>query len=531
MFSGNSFSEVAFGEQQLSDINDATGVLTGQGSAVAGTALRFTPIHLRPDGNITQSGWTGGYAEIDEVTPNDTDFAYSTDGTTSDTLEVSLTNPGGSPTGAGTATILWRWSKMLAGVSNGSGSGNAYTLSVYQGTTLIDEVFKTMPFSGWCDASFTPDLSSVTDWDDLRIRIVTAGIGTNGVGISWLELQVPELANVEHPTSGALVGQGAVIDGSAARTRDHATTGVLTGQGSTVTGSAARTKAHAATGVLTGQGSEVTGSAARTTDHATTGTLTGQGSTVAGTAARTRAHDTTGAITGPGSVIDGAAARASSALEHPTSGALVGSGSVVSGTATLNKTHTTTGDLIGQGSIVVGSAARLRDHATTGILTGQGASVSGTATLNKTHDTTGALVGQGSVITGTASLPAALTTSKGGDDAPRGIYYQDQPKRKKRKTIDDMLDRAIDEYYADIKQADNKDIIEQAEKIVKPYRVPKQDAIDWDKFMRNAKRVQKLIDLYEKLEDYLNFQRQQAIVAEINARQQSENMALLLLMM
>jgi hypothetical protein len=89
---------------------------------------------------------------------------------------------------------------------------------------------------------------------------------------------------VTHDATGALVGSGSAVNGTANRTRAHATTGALTGQGSAVAGSAARTRAHDAVGVLAGAGAIVVGSARLNRPHAASGVLVADGAVVAGTA-------------------------------------------------------------------------------------------------------------------------------------------------------------------------------------------------------------------------------------------------------
>ena len=209
-----------------------------------------------------------------------------------------------------------------------------------------------------------------------------------------------------HASTGALVGPGAVVSGSAARTRGHDSTGALTGPGSAIVGSAQHNTPHASSGGLVGPGSTLAGAAARTRQHPSSGDLVGPGSAIAGTAARTRAHASSGVLTGPGSVVDGAAART---RQHAGSGDLVGPGSVIVGSADHQAaagTHDATGALVGPGSVVVGSAARKRTFASSGALVGPGAIVTGSAARvagSVSHAATGSLVGPGSIINGAAA--------------------------------------------------------------------------------------------------------------------------------
>lgn len=214
-------------------------------------------------------------------------------------------------------------------------------------------------------------------------------------------------SGTSHAATGALVGPGAVVAGSAARTRAHGSSGALTGPGAQIVGSAQRNATHTSSGALIGPGSTVSGSAARTRQHAASGDLTGPGSTVAGSADRTRQHGSSGDLVGPGASVVGSAART---REHDTTGVLVGPGSEIVGSADHASpagTHDATGALVGQGSSVTGSATRFRAFTSSGALVGQGAFVTGSAAragAPVSHDATGVLVGPGSSVSGAAQL-------------------------------------------------------------------------------------------------------------------------------
>jgi hypothetical protein len=222
---------------------------------------------------------------------------------------------------------------------------------------------------------------------------------------------------VNSKTKGVLVGSGAVIAGSASRSTGgvtHATTGVLTGSGSAVVGSASSATTRATSGVLTGQGSVVAGTSARTRNHANTGVLTGQGTIVVGSASSATTRTSTGVLVGSGAVIVGSA---SSATTRATSGVLVGGGASVVGSANRSTgavTHSTTAVLLGGtgSSSIVGSSNRTRVHSTTAVLLGGTGTIVGSASSKTTRTSTGALVGSGAVIAGTAS--SATTRSSTG---------------------------------------------------------------------------------------------------------------------
>jgi hypothetical protein len=139
---------------------------------------------------------------------------------------------------------------------------------------------------------------------------------------------------VSHAATGALIGGGAVIAGTAAHIAKHAATGVLAGGGAVIVGAASSATTRAATGVLVGQGAVVAGSAARIRIHPSSGTLTGQGAVIVGSAARTRVHPSTGVLQGDGALIIGDAERTGSASTHDATGELIGAGAVIVGSAT-----------------------------------------------------------------------------------------------------------------------------------------------------------------------------------------------------
>ena len=382
---------------------------------------------LRPDSNITQSSFTGGFADIDETSPSDADYAYGANNTSA-VLEVGLSDPSVGTPGSGTTTVRYRIAKVNNGTVSGTGNNLTVTMEVYQGGTLIASDTSQTPTGTWTQYEFNPDMSGVTDWTDLRLRFSTTGTGGSpanrrGGAISWAELEAPDPPSaVTHATDGALTGQGSSVAGTAARAAGavtHATDGTLTGQGSAVAGTAARTRQHATDGALDGQGASIVGSAARATGavtHDTSGALGGQSSTVAGAATRTRQHATDGVLAAQGAVVVGSASRAAGAVTHDTTGALVGQLGIIAGSAARTRQHATDGTLAGQSAVVVGAADRVTPgaaHDTTGALVAGSAQVTGTAKRNTIHATTGSLAGPGSVVVGAASGPYVPPVTNG----------------------------------------------------------------------------------------------------------------------
>lgn len=150
---------------------------------------------IRPDSNVTQTNFAGGYAQIDEISPTNSDKAYPNLQNVACTLEVGLGNPPIIP-GAGTTTVRHRLAHIQTANGNLAPSGTvAATMGLYQGASLIDSTsYATIP-DVWTDYSWAPNTASVTDWTDLRIRLTqtTTALG-RGAGISWLEVEIPDPA-------------------------------------------------------------------------------------------------------------------------------------------------------------------------------------------------------------------------------------------------------------------------------------------------------------------------------------------------
>jgi hypothetical protein len=194
--------------------------------------------YLRPDGNVT-AGWTGGFADIDDLVPDNlntpTDWAYSPDNGIPATLEVSLTNPIGTPTG--TITVRYRAAMTLAGVGNGTGLYQGLNVSIYQGTTLVhaepeQEVYG-FGITPWQEYDFTFAANLIADWSDVRLRFVTADLDgmdpedMRGVGVSWAAVEFNESDGNATVGNRFVVGYASLIDGTA--TGEGATTYTLSG--------------------------------------------------------------------------------------------------------------------------------------------------------------------------------------------------------------------------------------------------------------------------------------------------------------
>lgn len=158
---------------------------------------------LRPDSNVTQSGFTGGFAEIDETPASDTDKAYGANNTAA-VLEVGISNPSGTP-GSGTITFRYRHVKTNNGTVDGGGNAVTVTAEVVEGTTVRATDAAQTATGTVAQREWSPDLSAVSNWNDLRFRFTTSASGGSpanrrGAAVTWAEMEVPDPA-ASNPTT------------------------------------------------------------------------------------------------------------------------------------------------------------------------------------------------------------------------------------------------------------------------------------------------------------------------------------------
>ena len=167
---------------------------------------------LRPDSLISADNWTGTYTAVDETTPvdtpNTTEYCFSQNNPGGSIFELGLSNPAATPS-SGTYTVRYRHAQIdqdaAGSPPNGGGTATALVFSIIQGTTVIASDTQQAPTGTWTTRVWTPDLSAVTDWNDVRVRAVpTGGTGnpTNrrAVGLSWIEVEVPDGATAQNLT-------------------------------------------------------------------------------------------------------------------------------------------------------------------------------------------------------------------------------------------------------------------------------------------------------------------------------------------
>ena len=148
---------------------------------------------LGPSSNITQTNYTGGFADIDEAVRDDSDYAYGAVNSSAPTLTVGLSAPAETPL-SGTCKVRWTHARANSSGAIGGGSPLDYTCTVLQGSTTLAS--QTVTPDGWGESSFTFAASLVSDWTDLRLRwtqTASGGGGPNprGGAVSWAEVAVP----------------------------------------------------------------------------------------------------------------------------------------------------------------------------------------------------------------------------------------------------------------------------------------------------------------------------------------------------
>lgn len=163
---------------------------------------------LRPDSNITTTNITGGYTLINEDAATWASGGgvsgrlYSANGSNA-TYECGLSNPGATPN-PGTTTVRFaakKWDSSTTDPAPSSGRSVVLTCHVYQGSTLIASSSPLTMVAGgsgpgnYIESSFTPNMSGVTDWNNLRLRFTSSQTGSGaqwGFALAWAEMEVPD---------------------------------------------------------------------------------------------------------------------------------------------------------------------------------------------------------------------------------------------------------------------------------------------------------------------------------------------------
>ena len=153
------------------------------------------PQFARPDSNVTQTSFTGGFVEIDEAVASDADFAYGANNIAAE-LEVGLSNVTDPAVGTG-HIFRYRIAKTDNGTVTGTGNAVTVTARLLQGATEIAADIAQTTTGTWTQYEFTlseAQANNITDYTDLRLEFVTSvsgGPARRGGAVSWAELEVP----------------------------------------------------------------------------------------------------------------------------------------------------------------------------------------------------------------------------------------------------------------------------------------------------------------------------------------------------
>jgi hypothetical protein len=161
--------------------------------AISGPQVFGTvPEILRPSSDITQTSYTGGFAEINEVTRDDANYAYGAVNSAAPELVVGFPAPSVTPVGP--CNVRWTHAKAnVSGTILSTGSALNYTCALLEGSTVIAS--QTVSPGGWDQSLFTFDASDISDWSNLRLRWTQTASGggggnTRGGAVSWAEVEV-----------------------------------------------------------------------------------------------------------------------------------------------------------------------------------------------------------------------------------------------------------------------------------------------------------------------------------------------------
>jgi hypothetical protein len=146
----------------------------------------------RPSSDITDSNWvpsTGAtlFGCVDETPAGDADYIRATGAQTCELKFSSLTDP------VSAASHVLR----LRAKATGSGGAEKWTVTIYQGASLIATAFSntTVTRTNFADYSYTlaaAEANAITNYADLRVRIVSAPGAAETIDVSFVEIEVPD---------------------------------------------------------------------------------------------------------------------------------------------------------------------------------------------------------------------------------------------------------------------------------------------------------------------------------------------------
>jgi len=389
--------------------------------------------YARPSSDITTTGITGVgsatlWQNVDESSANDSDYNWSTINAVR-TYECKLSSV--SLGGSGSYVVKYRLVRVLSGGSldvDEDGNDFAVTVSLVQNTTVIaSEVRNTSSFASsgvWNEYTLTltsPQVASITDGADLRLRFVTTASGGSGssragMGVSFCEFAIPDApveqyavknGNYNDPTvwsTGAVPTTGTVysnnytvtvnVNSAATIVTNVAGTVAVAGgsfvlsNGVTLTANVyagATTCVTLATGITAGVvGNAYGGSLSNTygVNKSGTGTFTLTGNCYGGTGSHGVINSSSGTVAISGHCYGSDTNSSAYGARNASSGTLTVGGSVYAGAAAPGLALVSTGTTSIAGSVyAVGSVVGMLHGGSTNNVTIEGDVVGGTTIL------------------------------------------------------------------------------------------------------------------------------------------------------
>lgn len=161
----------------------------------------------RPTADISPGSWTTTplYSKLSEANPDDaTTQVQSSNRPTNDTFEVRLSSVTDPQSSSGHIVRIRMY-------GNTSHTWSAY---LYQGATLIKTLVSgAVPPSSYTTYSYTltaGEADSITNYADLRVRIVANGSANGREYVTWIEMEVPNLLIAKSGTA-TVSGRGSAL--------------------------------------------------------------------------------------------------------------------------------------------------------------------------------------------------------------------------------------------------------------------------------------------------------------------------------
>lgn len=171
---------------------------------------------LFPNADIVSTGYTGGFANIDEIFPSDADFCFAQVNSATPTLRIGFTDPPQPAGGRGLQEFSWSY-RIAAIDGNGVIGSNSrpfeVTISLIVNGTFTVQTTTITNFTGGWQTFTTSDLVFFGFGPANEINATTfeaqfsqtASTGNNngqraGLAISWAQLEIPDPLSVTYIT-------------------------------------------------------------------------------------------------------------------------------------------------------------------------------------------------------------------------------------------------------------------------------------------------------------------------------------------